>query len=183
MQCFFLGPHVRGVPDCSATYQLFTNAEGCSQVRVWVFSYFVLGMLQYSPFCIKHTGKYLIIQILPPKWMPKTGSWIIYVFFKNNIAILFIMCRIYLHNISRMILMNIPCAIISEALLLLIGIIIFAYFSTCDPLSFPDSEQKITSPNQVESIIICFIICSYSTCDNSYSYGRIESYDKLCGKY
>ena len=49
----------------------------------------------------------------------------------------------------RMVMFNIPSVLLTNVAMAIVGLIIFSYFSLCDPLTHPDPNLRISSPNQV----------------------------------
>ena len=53
----------------------------------------------------------------------------------------------------RIVFVNAPLQAMMELLSCTVGLVLFSYFSECDPLSHPDPQRRISSPNQVQSFI------------------------------
>ena len=78
----------------------------------------------------------------------------------------------------RVVLTSIPSFVFIDTSMSLVGLILFSYFSQCDPLTHPDPNLRISSPNQVLSnpfsISVAFIVIAYlvvvalsATCNRS----------------
>ena len=73
-------------------------------------------------------------------------------------------------------MMNIPSFLFIDVSMSLVGLVIFSYFSECDPLTHPDPNQRLSSPNQVLlnqfiKEMFYFYVCIQSECtsfNNSY---------------
>ena len=57
----------------------------------------------------------------------------------------------------RAILVNIPLQFIFDLLACTVGLVLYSYFSECDPLNHPDPDKHLSSPNQV---LVSMIISS-----------------------
>ena len=62
--------------------------------------------------------------------------------------------------ICRALLVNLPSQFIMDTLACGIGLVVYSYFSSCDPLNDPDLDKRLSSPNQVGWFFYRFVQCN-----------------------